>query len=254
MDKLQEIIRKLRSPDGCLWDRKQTIRDVSRYLIEEAYEVVEAIEEKTPAAVKEELGDLLFQILFLACICEEQGAFNLDDITQEIAEKMIRRHPHVFGNRTVGSVEEIKANWREIKETLENKKPGFFDGIPLSLPALERAQRITARAAEVGFDWSGAPEVMEKVDEEIIELRTALIAKDQAKIAEETGDLLFTLVNLSRFTNVNAEAALRGTVGKFTRRFGRIEEKLAASGKTPAEATLAEMDALWDEIKKEEAP
>jgi tetrapyrrole methylase family protein/MazG family protein len=248
---LLEIVKKLRSPEGCLWDRQQGKEDVGRYLIDEAYEVVDAIDGGSASALREELGDLLFQILFLAVMAEERGEFNLPDVMGDIAEKMIRRHPHVFGDRKVRDVDEIRANWRDIKENLENKcrGKGLLDGIPRSLPSLPRARKMTEKASGVGFDWSSAEEVLVKVEEELEELKAALRGNEPVKVREELGDLLFSLVNLSRFARVDADEALRRANEKFARRFACVERELAARGKTPGQASLEEMDRLWDACK-----
>ena len=245
------MIRTLRSPAGCQWDRQQTRADMGRYLMDEACEVIDAIDSGSIPALKEELGDLLFQILFLALMAEEQSEFTLSDVMTAVGEKMIRRHPHVFGDRTVRDVAEIKANWQAIKRDLENKGAGggILDGIPRSLPALLRAQKMTEKAAKVGFDWDRTEAVMVKVEEEFRELRAALQDGRPQKIREELGDLLFSLVNLGRFVEVNADEALRQANRKFEDRFAYIEQKLTAAGKTPEQATLQEMDAWWDEYK-----
>ncbi len=248
---LLEIIRKLRSPEGCLWDRQQKREDVGRYLIDEAYEVIDAIAGGSSSDLQEELGDLLFQICFLAVMAEEREEFALPDVLRAVGEKMIRRHPHVFGGRKVRDVDEIKANWREIKENLENKPrgAGILDGIPRSLPALLRAQKMTERASRVGFDWAATEEVLVKVEEELGELKAALQGGEPAKVREELGDLIFALVNLGRFARVDAEDALRRANDKFARRFAGVERGLAAQGKTPGQASLAEMDRLWEQGK-----
>ena len=250
---LLDLIARLRSADGCPWDRSRTQADMAGYLIEEAYEVLEAIDGGKPPALKEELGDLLFQVLFLARMAEEAGEFDIAAVLGAITEKMIRRHPHVFGDTRADTVEAVRLNWEQIKKDREHKghdTPSLRDGIPRSLPTLAKAQRITARAAEVGFDWPDTGEVLKKVDEEVAEFRNALAAGDRKAMAEEAGDLLFTLVNLCRSTGVDAEAALRISLGKFTRRFAYVERRLAAEGKTPAESTLTEMDRLWNEAKQ----
>ncbi len=250
---LLAIIARLRGPDGCPWDRAQKKGDIGRYLIEEAYEVLEALDGSSSENLGEELGDLLFQILFLARMAEEAGEFNIADVLEEISAKMIRRHPHVFGDATVASVEEVRTNWERIKaevEHKEQKKSPLCNGIPRSLSTLARAQRITARAAEAGFDWSDAAGVLNKVEEELAEFRAALETKNPERMKDEAGDLLFTLVNLCRFARVDAEAALRSSLRKFTDRFSHIERKLAAQGKTPKDSSLAEMDRIWEEAKK----
>lgn len=250
---LLAIIARLRGPDGCPWDRTQKKADIGRYLIEEAYEVLETLEGSSPENFREELGDLLFQILFLARMAEEAGEFNIADVLKEISAKMIRRHPHVFGDATVASVEEVRTNWERIKAEVEHKgqnESPLCDGIPRSLSTLARAQRITARAAEAGFDWPDAAGVLNKVEEELAEFRAALETKNPERMKDEAGDLLFTLVNLCRFARVDAEAALRASLRKFTDRFSHIERELAAQGKTPEDSFLAEMDRIWEEAKK----
>ena len=250
---LLAIIARLRGPDGCPWDRTQQKADIGRYLIEEAYEVLDALELSSPENVREELGDLLFQILFLARMAEEAGEFNIAGVLTEIIAKMIRRHPHVFGDATVATVEEVRTNWERIKtevEHKERKKSPLCDGIPRSLSTLARAQRITTRAAEAGFDWPDAAGVLNKVEEEVAEFRAALETKDPKRMQDEAGDLLFTLVNLCRFVRVDAEAALRSSLRKFIDRLSHIERKLAAEGKTPEETSPADLDRIWEEAKK----
>jgi tetrapyrrole methylase family protein/MazG family protein len=252
---LLAIIVRLRSPDGCPWDRVQKKGDIGRYLIEEAYEVLEALEGFSPENLQEELGDLLFQILFLARMAEEAGEFNIADVLGEINAKMIRRHPHVFGDATVAGVEEVRANWERIKAEVEHKGDQgspICDGIPRSLSTLARAQRITARAAEAGFDWSDTAGVLKKVEEELAEFRAALETKDPERMQDEAGDLLFTLVNLCRFAQVDAETALRSSLRKFIDRLSHVERELAARGKTPKGSSPAEMDRIWEEAKKNE--
>jgi tetrapyrrole methylase family protein/MazG family protein len=252
---LLAIIARLRGPDGCPWDQAQQKADIGRYLIEEAYEVLEALEGSSLANVQEELGDLLFQILFLAGMAEEAGEFNIADVLGEISAKMIRRHPHVFGDATVRGVEEVRTNWERIKTEVEHKGDkgsSICGGIPRSLSTLARAQRITARAAEAGFDWKDAAGVLDKVEEELAEFRAALEMKDPKRMQEEAGDLLFTLVNLCRFAQVDAETALRSSLRKFIDRFSHIERELAARGKTPKSASPTEMDRIWEEAKKNE--
>jgi tetrapyrrole methylase family protein/MazG family protein len=205
--------------------------------------------------LREELGDLLFHIVFLARMAEEAGEFNIVDVLDEISAKMIRRHPHVFGDTQVADVEEVRTNWERIKKEVEGKgtdKPSVCDDIPRSLPTLAKAQRITARASEAGFDWKDAKGVLEKVEEELAEFRAALETKDPGRLQDEVGDLIFTLVNLCRFVKVDAEAALRSSLQKFIDRFAAIERELAAMGKTTKESSQAEMDGLWDKIKEKE--
>jgi len=249
---LLEIIARLRGPGGCPWDRSQKKGDVGSYLIEEAYEVLEALDGTSPDELKEELGDLLFQILFLARLSEEAGEFGMAEVLGAIVEKMIRRHPHVFGDATVESADEVRVNWERIKMELENKDPkrsAILAGIPRSLSTLAKAQRMTARASKVGFDWTDAAGVIKKMEEELAEFKAAMAAGNRKQMKEEAGDLLFTAVNLCRFAPVDAEATLRGALRKFSKRFSHIERELAARGKTPASSSLGEMDGLWNQAK-----
>jgi MazG family protein len=250
--RLMEIVSRLRSPSGCLWDREQNKQDIAQYLLEEAYEVVDAIENRAPADLQEELGDLLFHIIFLADLAQEKAEFDLTDVMAGITEKMIRRHPHVFSAKSFASVAAIKENWDIIKNQ-EGKNLGVgqerWGGIAKDLPALIKAQKITQTAAKVGFDWENTEGVLNKVEEELAELKEAIQACRQERIAEEMGDLLFSLVNLCRFLDVDAEASLRGASHKFVQRFAYIEEALLKLGKNPATTTLAEMDRLWEEAK-----
>ncbi len=250
---LLKLIEKLRSPDGCLWDISQKKEDVGRYLIEEAYEVIDAIDNGSPKGLKEELGDLLFQILFLARISEENGQFDISDVIKEISQKMIRRHPHVFENEKVKDIGEIKSNWEEIKKREKNrqdKDQSLFSRIPKSLPSLLMAQKITKEASKVGFDWESIDGVLEKIEEELMEFRAAFKSKEKGELKDEIGDIIFSLVNLSRFVEVSADEALRSSIKKFTDRFSYIEEKLKEQGKNLPEATFEEMDHLWNESKK----
>ncbi len=248
---LLEILARLRSPSGCPWDRRQDKGDVGRYLLEETYEVLDAIERGSVPDQQEELGDALFMLLFLVFLARERGEFGLGEVMDGIARKMVRRHPHVFGDRRVRDVAEVKAAWEDIKREVEHKHRdgGALGDVPLALPALVRAQKIGAKAAAVGFDWPSREALLPKIEEELGELKEALAGTDRETIREEVGDLLFTVVNLCRFLEVNAEEALRLTVAKFAGRFRFIEDRLAQQGRTPREATLAEMDALWNEAK-----
>jgi tetrapyrrole methylase family protein/MazG family protein len=248
---LIKLIKTLRAPDGCPWDRQQKKEDIGKYLLEESYEVVDALANQDSQALKEELGDLLFQILFLSEICAESNLFSLNDVMEEISKKMIRRHPHVFGDTTVNSVQDVKDNWQRIKQD-ERKDKSLFDGIPRSFPALKRAQKITSIASTLGFDWSDVRGILIKHEEEIREFDVALKAGDQNKIEEELGDVLFTIVNLSRFLSVDAETALSKTTEKFLRRFSHVTKGLASRGLKPEEATLEQMDALWNEAKNKD--
>ncbi len=249
---LLEVVERLRSPSGCLWDRAQSPEDIARYLLEEAYEVAEAIENGSPDALQEELGDLLFQIVFLAHMAEEEENFNLADVLTGIREKMIRRHPHVFGDKSLESVAAIKENWEAVKKT-EGKGLGTcrerLDGVAIALPTLARAQKLGHVAAKSGFDWSTTAAVVTKVEEELDELKAAIKTGRRERAAEEMGDLLFSLANLCRFLGIDAEASLRGALHKFTHRVGNVEDEMLKTGKKPTEATAAEIDRLWNEIK-----
>jgi MazG family protein len=250
--RLAELVERLRAPDGCPWDAKQTMYTVRMYLLEESYEVLDAIERNLPEEVCGELGDLLFQVVFIAYLGEEKGEFDLVKVVEKIIEKMIRRHPHVFGNTRVKDVEEVAVNWAKIKESeksSEAKERSFLERVPAALPALERAHRLSERASKLGFDWEDRNEVWEKVKEEIGELSEANEKQDPAMVGEEVGDLLFSLVNLARHWGLNAEDLLRMANRKFIRRFQLMEEKLSTAGKGLREATPDEMDYAWDEIK-----
>jgi len=245
---------RLRAPDGCPWDHKQTPETLTPYIIEEAHELVDAIQEGDPAHVCEELGDLLFQIIFQARIGSERGEFDIADVIARIHEKMTRRHPHVFGGTEVADAEEVKKNWARIKEEEGHKKEESVLGrVPRSLPALLRGRRLTENAAVVGFDWPVVDDVLKKLDEEYAELRAAIQNGSAAQVEDEYGDLLFVMVNLSRFLKLDPERALNATIEKFTRRFHYIEKTAAEQGKKLEAMTLADMDRLWDEAKEKEA-
>lgn len=248
-EELTGIMEKLRGEGGCPWDRKQTHQSLRQYLLEEAYEVLETLDRNDMNALKEELGDLLLQVVFHAQIASENDEFDINDVIDSINKKLIFRHPNVFGDVVIKTAEEQTVNWEKLKK--EEGRESTISGVPRELPALLRAHRIQAKAATVGFDWSEIKDVWEKVDEEMEELREATRLKDQQKIDEEMGDLLFSLVNLSRFLHTNPEDALRQTIEKFNDRFQKVEAELKKRGKTPDEATLREMDEIWEEIKKE---
>ena len=247
-----DLVRHLRSPEGCQWDREQKKEDIAGYLLEEAYEVIGAIEKGEAGALKEELGDLLFQIIFLASLAEEKDHFDLAEVMQGVREKMIRRHPHVFGNRSVRGVSDIKDNWHAIKK-IEKGETSYrerLEGITRALPALLRAEKISKEAAKAGFDWEKTADVLAKLEEELGELKEAMKTGSHAPISEELGDMLFSLVNLCRFLEVDAETALRHTTDKFVRRFSFIEDELRKKNRTPDDATPSELDRLWEEAKK----
>ena len=273
---LVDLMAALRAPDGCPWDRKQTHESLKPYLLEETYEVLEVLDRQDRAKLPEELGDVLLQVLFHSQIAAEAGSFTIEDVLEQLADKLIRRHPHVFGNGAASSTpmnaDQVLARWEDIKRTerqASGRQDSVLDGVPPTLPALLRAYQIQARASRVGFDWThdakGFDQVLGKIEEEIQELRVAirapasnqtesdanLTATRQARIVAEFGDVLFSLVNLARFMKVNPEDALRQAVNRFVERFHFIEARAAASGRTIGDLTFAEMDRLWDEAKQQ---
>ncbi|MBL28947.1 MAG: nucleoside triphosphate pyrophosphohydrolase [Rhodospirillaceae bacterium] len=257
VDRLLAIMAKLRDPDdGCPWDLEQTFATIAPYTIEEAYEVSDAIESGDMAALRDELGDLLFQVVFYAQMAREIGAFDFDAVVDGICDKMIRRHPHVFGQADIRSAEMQTVAWEAHKaaeRAADENRAGVLDGVAQALPALLRAAKLQKRAARVGFDWPSIAPVFDKLDEEVTELRMAMADESgQDAVAEELGDLLFVCANLGRHAGVDPEDALRRANAKFERRFRRIEALLAAEGRSPEDSDLAEMDALWDRAKREE--
>ena len=251
LQRLVDLMATLRGPDGCPWDRKQTPESLKPFLVEECYEVVDAIEDGAPAKVRDELGDLLFQIIFHARIAEEAGQFTINDVITAIHEKMTRRHPHVFGDDKLSTDKEVLSNWEEIKrkEKGHEDRKSILEGVPKELPSLLRAHRLQERAARVGFDWAHLNEAMPKLDEEIAEFKESLKSEDAGKIEEELGDVFFMLVNISRFLGVNPEDALRKTISKFIHRFRYIEEHAEQAGRSLNDMTLDEMERLWQESK-----
>jgi tetrapyrrole methylase family protein / MazG family protein len=254
MEKLLAIMARLRAKDGCPWDAEQTLVSLKPYLIEECYEVIDAIDSGDPGQHMEELGDLLLQIVFQAQIRAEEGAFRFQDVAEAICAKLVRRHPHVFGDVKAETSSQVLRNWDAIKagEKGADKPRSAVDGVPRSLPALQRAQQVQARAARVGFDWSATEDVVAKVDEELAEVKAALASGDEEKVGDEIGDLLFAVVNLSRFRKLHAEQMLERTIGKFIRRFQEVEAGARERGKKPDDLSLAELDALWEAAKRRE--
>jgi tetrapyrrole methylase family protein/MazG family protein len=249
---LVEIMARLRGEGGCPWDREQTHESIQPYLIEETYEVLEAIDEQDPAKLREELGDLVLQVVFHAQMAKEAGSFSITDVLATITDKLRRRHPHVFGEVKAETAQEVLFNWEQIKQAERRKAKGeasLLDGVPRELPALLRAHRLQEKASRVGFDWAEAEEVLRKVEEELAELRAAMEGQAVDRMEAEMGDLLFALVNLSRFIAVNPEEALRKTIARFIARFRYIEEELARSGRLLRQTSLQEMDALWADAK-----
>ncbi|MBN2356848.1 nucleoside triphosphate pyrophosphohydrolase [candidate division KSB1 bacterium] len=251
MSRLVEIMALLRSEAGCPWDREQTHESLRQHLLEEAYEVIEAIDQGRYEDLAGELGDLLLQVVFHAQIASEAGLFTMDDVIASINAKLVRRHPHVFGDAVIKTADEQTVHWEQSKMRKEGKKSAI-DGVPRELPALVRAYRIQNKAAAVGFDWPDAAPVWDKIREEIDELKHAVEEASAEKIEDELGDMLFSVVNISRFLKTNPEDALRRTIEKFTRRFKQVEAVFATKGRTLSDATLEEMDAVWEEVKKKE--
>jgi len=255
MTELLEVMARLRDPyNGCPWDREQTYATIVPHTIEEAYEVADAIARADWTEFQSELGDLLFQVVFYAQIAREEGRFDFADVARGIVEKMTRRHPHVFGDERYADAAEQTAAWERIKAAEKPAQPaGTLAGVPLPFPALTRAVKLQKNASKVGFDWGAVEPILAKIEEEIGEIRHE-IASDAPpeRLADELGDVLFAVANLARHLQLDPETALRGTNAKFERRFRQIEIWLAEAGRTPAESTLAEMDALWDRAKAEE--
>jgi len=253
IERLLTIMSRLRDPKGgCPWDLEQTFKTIAPYTIEEAYEVADAIEREDLEDLRTELGDLLFQVVFHAQMAREQGAFSFDDVVEAICDKMERRHPHVFGSERIDSAQEQTVAWDEHKRRERAAtRESVLDDVPLALPALTRAEKLGKRAASVGFEWPDMQGALDKVAEEIAELRSELSGEpDRAAIANEIGDLLFSLVNVCRYLKIDPETSLRHANAKFERRFRYVESRLKEQGRTPEQATLEEMDALWEEGKR----
>ncbi len=248
--KLCEIVAQLRAPGGCPWDREQTHESLLPALIEEAYEVAGAVRAKDTANFREELGDLLLLIVMNAEIAREAGRFDIDNVIHEVTDKLVRRHPHVFGKSDVRDSGAVLKQWDAIKR--DEKKDAavhYLDGLPAALPALMRAQKAQSKAARVNFDWAELSDVIAKVDEELNEAKQAIASQDRHKISDEIGDLLFAVVNLARKSNLDAESALQGATDKFVARFNRVEDRLRSQGKQLGDVDLAKLDAIWESIK-----
>ena len=249
-EKLCEIVAKLRGPGGCPWDREQTHESLLPALIEEAYEVTEAAREKNDAHFREELGDLLLLVVMHAEIASETDRFNIDDVVRDISEKLIRRHPHVFGTSDARDSGAVLKQWEAIKRDEKKTDSHYLASLPKALPALMRAQKAQSKAARVNFDWTDVRDVVAKLEEELRELKQAMASADPARTEEEIGDVLFAIVNLARKCRLDAESALQRGTDKFVTRFNRLEDELQRQGKRLCDVDLAEMDAIWDEIKK----
>src|SRR5438045_974209 len=252
-DELVQLMTTLRGPNGCPWDRKQTLPSLKPFIIEESYEVVDAIDRDDRLDLCEELGDFLLQAVFIAELTREEGTFDIYDSITAIHDKLVHRHPHVFGDVEARDAEQVLVNWEKLKsEERKKENKGVLSGVPAALPALLKASRLTEKAARVGFDWRGTEEVFHKLDEEIAELHEAIAGGDQTNMHDEIGDLLFTIANIARKLDVNPEEALQSTNRKFTRRFESMESRVHAAGRNLDQLTLEEMDALWDEAKAAE--
>ena len=260
IQKLVDLVERLRGENGCPWDKEQTRESLKPMLIEEAYEVLDALDGASPAELKEELGDLLFQVIFHAQIAREKEEFHLADIIDRLHEKMLRRHPHVFGEADLKTSQDVLKNWEDIKAAEKGVESSYqsdsekslLDGIPARLPALHQAFQMTAKAARVGFDWSQLEDILAKLREETTELLEAHKRQDVQRLADEVGDLLFVAVNVARFLGIDPETALRRSNKKFNRRFRYLESRIKSQGRALKDVSLQEMDALWEEAKKSE--
>lgn len=256
LQRLIDIMAKLRAPDGCPWDREQNFDTIKKYTVEETYEVLDAIDRRDFADLREELGDFILQAVFYAQMASEEGRFTFSDCLDAINEKLVRRHPHIFGNETAGTGDEVLKLWNAVKAEEKSKKPeapkGLLAAIPRSQPALLEAQQISKSAARAGFDWSDTEQVLAKLQEEIAEFREAHDAGSSDRIEDEVGDLLFTLVNVARFSKIDPEQALRRTNAKFRQRFGFVENQLLQQGKALEQTPLSELEALWQSAKAPE--
>lgn len=248
---LIKIVEKLRSPGGCPWDREQTRESLKPFLVEELYEFLDAIDENNTESIKEELGDLLFQVVLHCQLSKEEGLFDVNDVINGITEKMVRRHPHVFGDKKLKTSEDVRLSWEEHKEKEGKGYESVIDGVPKTLPALWRSHKLQMKASKVGFDWEKVEDVFKKLDEEISEFKRALNKKDYKDVEDELGDIFFVLVRISNFVGVNPEVALRKTISKFIHRFRHIEEEASRQDKKLSDMTLEDMDILWNKAKKE---
>lgn len=253
IQKLLAVMHRLRAPGGCPWDREQTLHSLKPCLLEETYELLDAIDRNDVALHREELGDVLLQVVFQCAIREEEALFSFNDVASTLADKLIRRHPHVFGETNVCSTSDVLTNWEAIKQTekAHKKTHSALDGVPQSLPALLKAQRVQGKASRVGFDWKDASGAISKIEEELTELRHAVDEGVPSAIEDETGDLLFSVVNYCRFIQVDAESALSAATQKFAHRFREVERIAKERGLEMKACTLAELDALWDEVKRQ---
>jgi len=250
IERLKDVVAHLRAPDGCPWDREQTHASLRAALIEECHEVIEAIDNSDDSHLREELGDILLQVVMHSQMASERGAFTLEDVASVVADKMVRRHPHVFGDKSAADSDAVLRQWDQIKRGEKGGQTGALDGISTSLPALLRAQNAQKKAGRVGFDWPDVEPVYGKIVEETEEIREAVAAGDPAAIEAEIGDLLFSVVNLARKLGVDAETSLAGSTKRFIRRFQAIESELHAEGKKMEETPLDELDRIWEKVKR----
>lgn len=251
-DELTEIIKILRSPDGCPWDREQTLYSLKSSMMEEAAELLDALDNKDVENIKEELGDLLLHVVMHSRIAEDDNLFSLKDVIQNLNEKLVRRHPHVFGNEKIHTASAVIKRWDEVKATEMISKPklkSILDKTPNNLPTIMKSENLQKRAAKQGFDWQNTEDIFKKLDEEVAELKDAYMKGDTTNITKELGDVIFTAVNVARHLKISADEALRSTNTKFKKRFSYIEEQIEKQGKNLKDATLEEMDKLWDEAK-----
>jgi tetrapyrrole methylase family protein/MazG family protein len=262
INRLLKIMARMRAPGGCPWDREQTMGTLKQYLLEECYEVIDAIDSGNPDKHADELGDLLLQVVFQAQIAKEKGQFNFNDVVKRICAKLVRRHPHVFGKLKAASPEEVLRNWEKIKNrekasarkngSSSGVKPSVLNDLPRHLPALHKAHQFQQRLARVGFDWTDVHDVILKIEEELSEVKKAIANGNERHIRAEAGDLLFAVVNLCRFRKMHAEEVLQDAIKKFTRRFHAVERKVHADGKEITQCSLAELDKYWEAVKKQE--
>jgi tetrapyrrole methylase family protein / MazG family protein len=256
IERLLAVMRALRSPEGCPWDREQTLDTLKPHLVEESYEVLDAIDSGDRAKLREELGDLLLQVVFQSQLCSEEGAFTFHDVATVITDKLIRRHPHVFGDVVANDANAVLKNWEAIKRTERSQNEDIprsvLEGVPRHLPALQKAHQVQSRVARVGFDWKDRDDVLAKIEEELDEIRHALEHESEERVCDEIGDLLFSAVNLARFMGGHAEALLNQTVARFALRFREVEDAVHAQGKTLDACDLEELEALWQAAKRKE--
>ena len=251
LERLMTLMARLRGPEGCPWDRDQTMRSLRPFILEEAYELVEAINVGETKSIREELGDLLLEVVFVNQIAAERKLFGMDEVIRGIHDKLVRRHPHVFETERVSTADKALERWEQVKERENEKRSSVLDGVPRSLAALARAQKISSRAAKAGFDWKSAEEVKAKVAEEVEELNKAVASGSSAAVEEEMGDILFALVNLARHLDVDAEVALSAAIEKFSKRFKYLESELQTQGRSVNAANMEELDRLWEKAKIE---